>query len=110
MLDAKPPETDPATHTDPSAPQTGSHAVENDEYTGALTRMIRALGRRAGQGDPYDLQHLLFLGRLADEQLGVAVETLRRDGGYSWADIGTACGMTRQAAQQRWGATSRGAS
>jgi hypothetical protein len=38
----------------------------------------------------------------ADAALAIAV-THARVAGASWADIGRACGITRQAAQQRWG-------
>ena len=37
-----------------------------------------------------------------DTAIGQAVTGLR-DRGYSWAEIGTRLGITRQAAQQRWG-------
>ena len=37
-----------------------------------------------------------------DTAIGQAVTGLRGFG-YSWADIGTRLGITRQAAQQRWG-------
>ena len=38
-----------------------------------------------------------------DAAIGGAVTGLR-DYGYSWAEIGSRLGVTRQAAQQRWGA------
>ncbi len=34
-----------------------------------------------------------------------AITELRARHGYSWADIATRLGITRQAAQQRWGTT-----
>ena len=37
-----------------------------------------------------------------DTAIGQAVTGLRSFG-YSWAEIGTRLGITRQAAQQRWG-------
>jgi len=37
-----------------------------------------------------------------DAAIGQAVTGLRSFG-YSWAEIGTRLGITRQAAQQRWG-------
>ena len=37
-----------------------------------------------------------------DTAIGQAVTGLRAFG-YSWAEIGTRLGITRQAAQQRWG-------
>ena len=45
---------------------------------------------------------------LADEidaAIGQAVTGLR-EFGYSWAEIGSRLGITRQAAQQRWGQAS----
>jgi len=41
------------------------------------------------------------LGRLGDRLVGYFVEQARAEG-YSWSDIGTHLGMTRQAAQQRY--------
>jgi hypothetical protein len=41
-----------------------------------------------------------------DTAIGQAVTGLR-DFGYSWADIGLRLGVSRQAAQQRWGQPSR---
>ena len=40
-----------------------------------------------------------------DTAIAHAVTALRAQHGYSWADIGTRLGITRQAAQQRWGTT-----
>ena len=40
-----------------------------------------------------------------DSAIGQAVTGLRGFG-YSWAEIGSRLGITRQAAQQRWGRTS----
>jgi hypothetical protein len=48
--------------------------VENDEYAGFIRRIVRAYGRRVSNGD---------------------IEALR--------EIATRIGVTRQAAQQRWG-------
>ncbi len=39
-----------------------------------------------------------------DDAIGQAVKGLR-EFGYSWAEIGSRLGITRQAAQQRWGRT-----
>lgn len=40
--------------------------------------------------------------RRAEARIGAAVRSAR-EGGMSWAQIGTALGVTKQAAQQRWG-------
>jgi hypothetical protein len=48
-------------------------------------------------------------GGLADEIDAAGAEAVKglRAYGYSWAEIGPRLGITRQAAQQRWGITSR---
>ena len=38
-----------------------------------------------------------------DHAITEAITGLRARHGYSWADIGMRLGITRQAAQQRWG-------
>ena len=76
--------------------------VENDEYADFLRRALRAYGRRVADGDIDALASFNALVAEAAEQLGEAVFFLRVHG-YSWADIGQRLGVTRQAAQQRWG-------
>lgn len=51
--------------------------------------------------DPGQLYGLAALSTVIDDLLQEAVAEARADG-YSWADIGSALGMTRQAAQQRY--------
>jgi hypothetical protein len=51
------------------------------------------------------VEALVVMGGLADEidaAIADAVKGLRAYG-YSWAEIGSRLGITRQAAQQRWG-------
>lgn len=76
--------------------------VENDAYTAFCARAIKAAGRRVAEGDVEALPDLLALAGDVDHALAVAVTGLRRFG-YSWADIASRLGVTRQAAQQRWG-------
>jgi hypothetical protein len=76
--------------------------VENDEYVAFLTRAIRAFGRRVAAGDIDALADAAFLSARLDAAIKEAVTGLRARG-YSWADIGRQLGVTRQAAQQRWG-------
>jgi hypothetical protein len=73
------------------------------EFAAFTRRILRAYGRRAAAGelDPADLAELVELRRELDEATGSAVASMKA-AGYSWADIGNALGMTRQAAQQRW--------
>jgi predicted transcriptional regulator len=75
--------------------------VENDEYGAFVRRVLRAYARRVGDGD---VEALALMANLADDinaALGEAVKGLRAHG-YSWAEISSRLGITRQAAQQRW--------
>ncbi len=76
--------------------------TENDEYAAFARRVLRAHARRIGMGDVEALSLMLGLSAEIDTAIGQAVTGLRAFG-YSWAEIGTRLGVTRQAAQQRWG-------
>lgn len=76
--------------------------VENDEYTAFARRILRACSRRVGDGDVEALALMLGLADEIDTAIAEAVNGLRACG-YSWAEIGSRLGITRQAAQQRWG-------
>jgi hypothetical protein len=86
-------------------PKRPRRQVENDEYAAFARRVLQAYARRVGDGD---VEALIILTGLAEEigtAIARAVNGLRAFG-YSWAEIGSRLGITRQAAQQRWGATS----
>ncbi len=76
--------------------------VENDEYAAFVRRIIRAHAKRVATGDVEALTDMVGLSTLLDEAITDAVTGLRSHG-YSWADIGSRLGISRQAAQQRWG-------
>jgi ribosomal protein S20 len=76
--------------------------VENDEYASFIRRVIRAHARRVAAGDVDALADMTGLATELDEAIAQAVLGLRRSG-YSWADIAARLGVSRQAAQQRWG-------
>ena len=78
--------------------------VENDDYAAFAHRILRAYARRVATGDIDALTHMTDLAAEVDTAISQAVTGLRAFG-YSWADIGTRLGITRQAAQQRWGGT-----
>ncbi|MBQ0894666.1 hypothetical protein KBX37_16430 [Micromonospora sp. U56] len=78
------------------------HVVENDEFAAFARRIIRAHGRRVATGDVEALRDLTALSSVIDQAITEAVIGLR-EFGYSWAEIGSRLGITRQAAQQRWG-------
>jgi hypothetical protein len=76
--------------------------VENSEFNAFARRIIRAYGRRVAEGDVDALPELIELSASLDEAITNAVKGLRAFG-YSWTDIAARVGMSRQAAQQRWG-------
>lgn len=81
--------------------------VENPEYAAFLRRVLAAFGRRIADGDIGALPHLAALATELDQVLTNAVTGLRAYG-YSWADIATRLGTTRQNAHQRWATTPEG--
>jgi hypothetical protein len=79
--------------------------VENREFDGFARRIVRAYARRVATGDVEALPALRDLGSTVDAALRDAVTGLRGLG-YSWAEIASRLGISRQAAQMRWGRTS----
>ena len=77
--------------------------VENDEYAAFARRILRAYARRIADGDIESLTLMTGLAADVETAIRCAVVGLR-EFGYSWAEIGSRLGVTRQAAQQRWGA------
>jgi hypothetical protein len=89
----------------PLTPNRTGRVVENDEYAAFARRVLRAYARRVATGDVEALTLMTDLADEIDTAIAQAVTGLRGFG-YSWAEIGTRLGVTRQAAQQRWGRTS----
>ena len=83
-------------------PNRAGRVRENDEYAAFARRVLRAYARRVADGDVEALTLMLGLSAEIDTAIGQAVTGLRAFG-YSWAEIGSRLGITRQAAQQRWG-------
>lgn len=83
-------------------PRPRRDVVENDQYAAFAHRVVRAYARRVGAGDVEALAPMLDLSRSLDQAISTAVLGLR-EFGYSWAEIANRLGVTRQAAQQRWG-------
>jgi hypothetical protein len=84
-------------------PDRAGRVVENDEYAAFARRVLRAYARRVADGDVEALTLMLGLSAEIDTAIAQAVTGLRGSG-YSWAEIGSRLGITRQAAQQRRGA------
>lgn len=79
--------------------------VETPEYLSMLRRMIQAGARRVGDADDIDLAELAKLRECLDDAITEAVTVQRVKWDRSWADIGRSLGISRQAAQQRYGRT-----
>ena len=84
-------------------PKRRKRLIENDDYTAFVQRVICAYSRRVASGDIDALTGMANLSGDLDYAIAEAITALRARHGYSWADIGHRLGITRQAAQQRWG-------
>jgi hypothetical protein len=105
--DTASPAASPAGRNTVKTPLTANRAgrtVENDQYAAFARRILRAYARRIADGDVEALTLILGLSAEIDTAITQAVTGLRQFG-YSWAEIGSRLGITRQAAQQRWGGT-----
>jgi DNA-directed RNA polymerase specialized sigma24 family protein len=76
--------------------------TENDEYAAFARRVLRAWARRVAVGDIDAITDMAAVARQFDDVMREAVAGLRGKG-YSWAEIAARLGVSRQAAQQRWG-------
>ncbi len=83
-------------------PDRRGRTVENEEFAAFARRVLRACARRVAGGDVEALTLMLGLSAEINDAISLAVKGLRAFG-YSWAEIGSRLGITRQAAQQRWG-------
>jgi hypothetical protein len=83
--------------------------VENAQFDGFARRILRAYARRVAAGDVEALRSLVAFGSEVDTATREAVAGLKGFG-YSWQEIADRLGVSRQAAQMRYGnATERGA-
>lgn len=71
-------------------------------YIAFARRIIRGAGARVADADEFELAELVELRTELEAAITRAVEG-QRSIGRSWAYIGDALGITRQAAQQRYG-------
>ena len=90
----------------PLTPHRRRDVVENDEYAAFTRRILRAYARRVAAGDIEAITDMAALSEHIDDAIATAITGLRAFG-YSWADIGQRLGISRQAAQQRWGGDPR---
>ena len=80
----------------------GRRAVETSSYIAFAGRIIRRAGERVASADDWELGELLSLRSEVETAITRAVAGLRAQG-HSWQYVGDALGITKQAAQQRYG-------
>jgi DNA-directed RNA polymerase specialized sigma24 family protein len=80
--------------------------TENDQYAAFARRVLRAWAHRVAAGDIDAIADMAAAAGELDDAMRQAVAGLRGRG-YSWAEIAVRLGVTRQAAQQRWGGRGR---
>jgi len=80
----------------------GRREVDTTAYVDFARRIIRAAGDRVGRGDDWELGELTSLRDDLERAIARAVEGQRAQG-HSWAYVGDGLGISRQAAQQRYG-------
>ncbi len=85
-------------------PERRRKVTENDDYAAFIRRAIRAYTARIAIGDIDAITTMAAIATDFDTALGQAITGLRGQG-YSWAEVAARLGVTRQAAQQRWGTT-----
>lgn len=92
----------PALFDAPVAVKREKKVVELPEYVKFARRILRATGRRIQDRDIEGLAGLAELRNEIDEQMKTTAKALNAQG-YSWAEIGRVLGVSKQAAQQRFG-------
>jgi ribosomal protein S20 len=78
--------------------------VENSQFDAFVRRILRAYARRVAAGDVEALHSLSQLSSEVDAVTRLAVAGLRKAPySYSWSEIADRLGVTKQAAQMRYG-------
>jgi hypothetical protein len=75
--------------------------TENSDYYKMLKRMITSGAKRTANADEVDLHEFWLIKKHMDDMFKAAVQG-QNDQGRSWAEIGDALSMSRQAAFKRW--------
>ncbi len=86
-------------------PYEGRRYVETGEYLVFVRRVLRGMSERVGSADIVALRGMVELRDELERSIEGAIRGLRHDPDLpaSWDAIGQALGVTRQAAQQRYG-------
>jgi hypothetical protein len=89
--------------TDMADKKRQTRQVETMEYLQTVVRRtLVAAGKRVGDADEPEFEELLKMYAVLDDAVQAAVDG-QRARGVSWAAIGAAAGITRQAATKKWG-------
>lgn len=80
------------------------HQGDHTDYRQMLGRMLRSYTRRVASSSVEDLAEMMTLREDLETSIQQAVDGLRASG-HSWADIARPLGISRQSAQQRYGAS-----
>jgi hypothetical protein len=83
-------------------PKRATRHVELDKFDGFARRILRAYARRVATGDVEGLRAMSLLASELEQATRQAVTGLKTFG-YSWSEIADRLGVTRQAAQMRYG-------
>ena len=91
--------------TTPGSPvQRTKKSVETTEFDAFARRILRAYGRRVADGDIEALRSLATFAAEIDTVTRAAVTGLRQEPySYSWSEIASRLGVTKQAVQMRYG-------
>ena len=81
-----------------------THHGDHTEYRQMLGRMLRSYAKRVATSSAEDLAEMMTLRDDLEREIASAVDGLRAKG-LSWAEIAAPLGITRQSAQQRYGAS-----
>jgi len=76
--------------------------TDHSEFAGFTRRVIKAHARRVASGDVEALVELVELEDAVNAAMVAAVTGLRGIG-YSWAEIASRLGVSKQAVWKRWG-------
>lgn len=87
---------------------TSTDPIEHADLADALMKLAEALDRRSGEAGRTGLSHLAMavladhISQQVHELTRSLVSMARSADGVTWAEVGTAFGVTRQAALRRW--------
>jgi hypothetical protein len=88
----------------PARSKRATRTVENSQFDAFARRILRAYGRRVAAGDIEALTSLVDLSAEIDAVTRLAVTSLHASPyKYSWSEIADRLGVSRQAAQMRYG-------